>query len=263
MLASVPLANSCQKTEIEVGLLNSEIFSLYEKYSFISILEDEEYADLKQGEKYWLAIDSQHEYLTLRTVNNIIVEVIIRNPDLVTRKGLGTGDNKERLKALYPNAVKLTHYSNGVKRRGEHFYLSSENVEVNFNKKGLISSLKLKREDREDSVIKKDKTTLDDNLIEQETSNSQRYQNVLSTFSSCKGKPIAAWVLISPKRFPESFKGKYATLRFYVDDEAKPYDVELVEGSNEIAEWSTSSLMKSKFPNDQASCWIVKYEYVE
>jgi hypothetical protein len=261
--ACVSNANSYQRKVIEPSVLNSEIFSLYEDLNYISILEDGEYADLKEGEKYWLAIDSRHEYLSLRTINNIIVEVIIRNPDITTLNGLGAGDNLERLKTLYPDMVKLTHYSNGVKRRGEHFYLPSEKIEVSFNREGLISSLSLKRDDKKSIAVQKGELNFEDKLAVNEVVNYQLYENVRSTFSSCTGKPASASVLISPKKFPKSYKGKNAVIKFLVGEDSKPYEVEFIEGNMEISEWSLSSLLRSRFPREQASCWLVKYEYAD
>ncbi len=96
-----------------------------------------------------------------------------------------------------------------------------------------------------------------------EVDNVQTYENVQSTFTDCEGSPTAAWVLISPRAFPESLSGKFALLKFQVDDESKPYDVNLIEGDTEIADWSTKALMRSKFPNKPSSCWLVKYEYID
>ncbi len=89
------------------------------------------------------------------------------------------------------------------------------------------------------------------------------YKNIRSIFTDCEGEPRSAWVLISPRAFPESMSGKSAQLKFLVDDESKPYDVKLVEGDEAIADWSTRALLRSKFPNKPSSCWLVKYEYVD
>ena len=96
-----------------------------------------------------------------------------------------------------------------------------------------------------------------------EVNNIQISENIRSTFTNCEGEPKAAWVLISPKAFPESMSGKSAQLKFLVDDESKPYDVKLVEGDEAIADWSKRALLRSKFPNKPSSCWLVKYEYVD
>jgi len=74
-----------------------------------------------------------------------------------------------------------------------------------------------------------------------EVDNIQIYENIQSTFTDCEGNPKAAWVLISPRAFPESLSGKFALLKFQVDDETKPYDVNLVEGDTEIADWSKNN----------------------
>ena len=96
-----------------------------------------------------------------------------------------------------------------------------------------------------------------------EVNNVQSYKNVRSTFTDCEGKPAAAWVLISPDAFPKSLSGKFALIKFQVNDEAEPYDTTLVKGDDEVARASISALMRSKFPAEPSPCWLVKYEYVD
>ncbi len=254
-------AVACNKKSIQQEILGKELFSLYDDLAFISILDNSgEFADLNRGEKYWLAIDSRHENLTLRTENDKVLEVIIRNPDLVTEKGIGVGATLEKLREAYPKAVKLTHYSNGVKRQWDVYYLTEENIEVNFNSKGIVKDLRLKKyriakTPKDEALIVDDDPSSNDNL--------QRYNNVLSTYTDCEGKPNSAWVVVSPDSFPKSLKGMSATLKFQVGDDSKPYAIGLVDGSSEIAEWSKKSLLKGKFPNKPSSCWKVKYEYID
>ncbi|WMS87506.1 hypothetical protein [Pleionea litopenaei] len=102
------VAVECNEKSIQQEILGEDVLSLYDSLAFISILDRSgEFADLNRGEKYWLAIDSRHEYLTLRTENDKVLEVIIRNPDLVTEQGIGVGTTLEELREAYPKAVKF------------------------------------------------------------------------------------------------------------------------------------------------------------
>lgn len=216
------VAVECNKKSIQQEILGEDVFSLYDSLAFISILDRSgEFADLNRGEKYWLAIDSRHEYLTLRTENEKVLEVIIRNPDLVTEQGIGVGTTLEELREAYPKAVKLTHYSNGVKRQWDAYYLTEENIEVNFSSKGIVKDLRLKKRyssvkaPKDEALIVEDDPSMNDNL--------QRYNNILSTYTDCEGNPNSAWVVVSPDTFPESLKGMSATLKFQVGEDSKPH----------------------------------------
>ena len=127
---------------IESEVLGDHIFSLYDKYGYRKIEVDNEYADLQSGEQYWLVVDSRHEYLTLRTQDDIVVEIIIRNPDLTTKRGVKVGDKLSQFVSLYPEATKLTHYRSGVVRRDSDFYVESEQMEVHFGKDGTANTIR-------------------------------------------------------------------------------------------------------------------------
>ena len=126
-------------------ILGKRICSLYENFNFLKIEIDNEYADLKAGEQYWLAVDSHHEYLTLRTLNKAIVEIIIRNPDIETKRGIKVGDTLDRFKQAYPDAKKLTHYlDTGVPRTGLDFFVAGKNLEVNFSNNKTVHTIRIK-----------------------------------------------------------------------------------------------------------------------
>lgn len=141
LLASSKIEN---KT-IEQGLLGQQIYTLYEKYNFIAIEINNEYADLQAEENYWLVVDSRHEYFTLRTINKVVVEAIIRNPDLETKRGIKVGDHFDYFMKIYPDAKRLTHYHTGVLRRGTDFFVESENIEVNFNSQETVEAIRLRK----------------------------------------------------------------------------------------------------------------------
>ena len=125
-------------------LLGREIFTLYKEFKYLKIEKDNEYADLQVGEQYWLVVDSRHEYLTLRTMNKIVVEMIVRNPDLETKKGVKVGDTLKSFLGAYPESKRLTHYQTGVVRKGNDFFIDSENAEINFGKEGTVEVIILK-----------------------------------------------------------------------------------------------------------------------
>lgn len=141
LLASSKIENKI----IEQGLLGQQIYTLYEKFNFIAIEINNEYADLQAGENYWLVVDSRHEYFTLRTINKVVVEAIIRNPDLETKRGIKVGDNFDYFMKIYPEAKRLTHYHTGVPRRGTDFFVESENIEVNFNSEETVEAIRLRK----------------------------------------------------------------------------------------------------------------------
>jgi len=136
------IASEIEKKVIE-NLLGEQIYSLYEKFNFIAIEVNNEYADLQAGENYWLVVDSRHEYFTIRTTNNVVVEAIIRNPDLETKRGIKVGDRFDYFMKVYPDARRLTHYRTGVPRRGTDFFVENENIEVNFNSQETVEAIRL------------------------------------------------------------------------------------------------------------------------
>ena len=150
MLHSVSgLVNSAESVEskiVQADLIGNEVYSLYDSFSFRKIEIDNEYADLKAGEKYWLAIDSRHEYITLRTIDKVVMEVIIYNPDIETVKGIRIGDDLSQFLKKYPNAKVLTHYRTGVLRKELSFYIRSERTEINFNNDKKVIYIRLYEE---------------------------------------------------------------------------------------------------------------------
>ena len=140
-------SSKIEKKVIEEDLLGQEIYSLYEKFNFIAIETNNEYADLQAGENYWLVVDSRHEYFTLRTINEVVVEAIVRNPDLETKRGIKVGDSFDHFMKIYPDAKRLTHYQTGVSRRGIDFLVESESIEVNFNIQETVEAIRLRNLD--------------------------------------------------------------------------------------------------------------------
>ncbi|MDQ7050592.1 MAG: hypothetical protein Q9M92_14100 [Enterobacterales bacterium] len=77
--------------------------------------------------------------------------------------------------------------------------------------------------------------------------NIQEYENVRSTYTSCDGKPKAAWVVVSPRTFPEEFAGRYAVIQFLVNKDSKPYAPKLIAGSARSFQLVEKSLEKVNF----------------
>lgn len=146
-------SSKTERKVIEEDLLGQQIYSLYEKFNFIAIEINNEYADLQAGENYWLVVDSRHEYFTLRTINKIVIEAIIRNPDLETKRGIKVGDHFDYFMNIYPDAKRLTHYHTGVPRRGTDFFVESENIEVNFNSQETVEAIRLRKLESEEEGV--------------------------------------------------------------------------------------------------------------
>ena len=133
-----------EKKVIEEELLGQQIYSLHERFNFITMEVVSGVPHLRAGENYWLAVDSRHEYLTLRTMSNVIVEVIIRNPDLETKRGIKVGDHIDYFREIYPDAKRLTHYPTGVPRREVDYFVESENIEVSFDRQKTVEAIRLR-----------------------------------------------------------------------------------------------------------------------
>ena len=118
------------KKIIEKNILGKNVYSLYDGFGFQKIEIDNEYADLGKHEKYWLAVDSNFEFLTLRTINDLLIEVFIRNPDLKTTRGIYVGASFDKFKKFYPDAIELNRYQNGVKRQMLAYCAATEKLEV-------------------------------------------------------------------------------------------------------------------------------------
>jgi hypothetical protein len=127
------------KKVINKNILGKKIYSLYDSFNFQKIEVDNEYADLGKGEKYWLAVDSNFEFLTLRTMNEIVAEVFIRNPDLITKRGVSVGTSLGEFNKLYPDAIVLSSYQNGVKRQMLAYCIESAKLEVEIFKDKVFS----------------------------------------------------------------------------------------------------------------------------
>ena len=124
---------------IKKEILGNRITSLYETFGFLKLEIDGEYADLQEGEHYWIAIDAGYEYLTLRTVKNIVVEIIITNPDLKNMRGIAVGATQSEFLNAYPDATKLTTYQNGINRQLSAYCVESEKLEVEFYEGKIFS----------------------------------------------------------------------------------------------------------------------------
>lgn len=122
--------NDEYKKSIEKNLLGKDVYSLYENFGFQKLEVDNEYADLRKNEKYWLAVDSNFEYLTLRTEDNIVRDIIIRNPDFQTEQGAYVGISSKEFKKIYPNAKQLARYQGSVKKQISIYCIQLENLEV-------------------------------------------------------------------------------------------------------------------------------------
>ncbi len=127
---------------IDKNILGQEIATLYDKFGYLKLEVDNEYADLDRLERYWLAIDSHYEFLTLRTINDLVVEVIIRNPDIKTERGITVGKKLDEFIKSYPDANKLNTYTSGIKRQLIAYCVESEKLEVEFYE-GKIFVLKI------------------------------------------------------------------------------------------------------------------------
>ena len=127
---------------IQKNILGREVTSLYESHGFLKLEIDNEYDDLDKGELFWIAIDSNHEFLTLRTQDDIVVEIIIVNPDLQSERGIAVGDRLNIFLQAYPHAVNLTTYRNGIKRQLIAYCVEEEKLEVEFYQ-GKIFSLRV------------------------------------------------------------------------------------------------------------------------
>ena len=124
---------------IQKELLGHEIYSLYDKFGILKIEIDGEYADLKKGEKYWIVIDSNYEYFIVRTLNNVVVELIIKNPDLQMKSGVSVGTHLNDFLKVYPSAEKLIAYRSGIKRQSLAYCVESENLEVEFRNEKIFT----------------------------------------------------------------------------------------------------------------------------
>lgn len=127
------------RSQIVKDILGESIYSLYENYDFQKIEVDNEYADLKESEKYWLALDSNFEFMTLRTVNNMVEEIIIRNPDFRTHRGAYVGMRFESFKDLYPTARRLDSYQSGIRRPVLAYCVEEDSLEFSFVKNEIFS----------------------------------------------------------------------------------------------------------------------------
>lgn len=137
LLISYASACNAERSAKRDRVINQEILgqktaALYDKFGFLKLETDNEYADLAQGERYWLAIDRNHEYLTLRTVNNRVVEIIIHNPDIKSKRGITTGASLNVFLKAYPNAKKLADYRSGIERQLVAYCVENENLEIEF-----------------------------------------------------------------------------------------------------------------------------------
>ena len=128
--ASDTAAINEHKKIINPNILGEKIYSLYDRFDFQKLEIDNEYADLAKLEKYWLAVDSNYEFLTLRTVNDFVVEIFIRNPDLSTERGVSVGASLDEFNKLYPDAIVLNSYQNDVRRQIPAYCIENEKLEI-------------------------------------------------------------------------------------------------------------------------------------
>ena len=127
---------------IQTEIIGQEIYALIDQKGFHLLTEDTGYPDWEAGEKYWIAIDSRYEYITLRTLDDVVVEMIVHNPDLQTERGISPGDSLNHFLSVYPEAELLEYYSTGVPRQTPtDYWIEDENIEVITTKKNKITAL--------------------------------------------------------------------------------------------------------------------------
>lgn len=90
---------------VDYSILGKEIYSLFDDNGFRKLEVDAEYSDVPASEKYWIAIDSKFEFLTLRTYENTVIELIVTNPDLCIGNELMVGLKDKDFNKKYPKSL--------------------------------------------------------------------------------------------------------------------------------------------------------------
>ena len=98
-------------------------------------------------------------------------------------------------------------------------------------------------------------------LTEGEINNVVEHKNAKATFTDCQGKAINPSVVIMPGEYPAELISKYVVFKFTIGKSAIPENIEIIEGDEELADFTKRSLGRSKFETNYATCWLAKYEY--
>jgi hypothetical protein len=75
----------------------------------------------------------------LRTVNDIVIEVFIRNPDLSTERDISVEASLDEFNKSYPDAIVLSSYQHSVKRQMLAYGIKNEKLEVDIIKDKVFS----------------------------------------------------------------------------------------------------------------------------